>query len=300
MRIGTLGEFRFIERVKKRFPKQSNAVLSIGDDCAVLGFTRGRYLLVTSDMLIQDVHFDLKKVSPSRVGRKALAASLSDIAAMAGIPKYYVVSLAVPAGMPVAFLDDFYSGMIKLAKEYGVELIGGDTNRADVFICDITVIGETEKRSLARRDGAKTGDDIFVTGSLGGSIKGKQYDFTPRLREARILVRDFRIHSMIDISDGLASDLCHITDASGVGAVIYEARLPVSRDADSKYGALSDGEDYELLFTLPPGSDDTVLNRKLGLPVTKIGKVVQRRRGVKIVTSEGKKRRLEKSGFRHF
>jgi len=300
MKVRSLGEFEFIDRVKKRLPRSRNAVLGIGDDCAVLEFTDGKYLLVTADMLIQDVHFDLSKVSSFKVGRKALAVSLSDIGAMAGIPKYYIVSLAVPPNAPLTVMDDFYSGLIKLAKEFDVELIGGDTNRADKFICDVTVIGEVEKKLLVRRDGAKVGDNIFVTGSLGGSIQGKQYDFTPRVKEARILAKNFEVHSMIDISDGLSSDLRHITDASDAGAIIFDDRIPISQSAESKKDALSGGEDYELLFTTPAGIKEEALSKKISMPVVRVGEIVPKREGVKIVSGRSGKKDLGKKGFSHF
>lgn len=300
MKIKSVGEFEFIDTIRRRLPKLKSAVLGIGDDCAVLGFTNDKYLLVTTDMLVQDIHFDLSKTSAYKVGRKALAVSLSDIAAMAGIPKYCLVSLATSPDMPLSTLDDFYSGLLKLAKEFDVELVGGDTNASDKFICDVCVIGEVEKRFLARRDGAKVGDSIFVTGSLGGSIKGKHYDFIPRIKEARILVENFKVHSMIDISDGLSLDLHHITDASNVGAVIYRNSIPISQNADSKKEALSGGEDFELLFTAPSDITEEELSKKLKVPVNKIGEIMPRREGVKIVKEKSKETELKRKGYRHF
>ena len=296
----TFGEFELIQRIKNRLPKSKYAALGIGDDCAVLNYTKDKYLLCTTDMLVQDVHFDLGKVSAYKVGRKALAVSLSDIAAMAGLPRYCLVSLAIPSDMPLDTLDDFYSGLLKLASEFGVELIGGDTNASEKFICDVCVIGEVEKKFLVRRDGAKAGDGIFVTGSLGGSIKGKQYDFVPRVKEARILVKNFKVNSMIDVSDGLSSDLRHITDASKAGAVIYSDSIPISQNADSKKDALSGGEDFELLFTAPKDIAEETLGKKLGIPVKKIGEIVSGREGVKIGKEKGKKTELHKTGYTHF
>lgn len=300
MKIKSFGEFEFIDRVKNKLPKLRNAVLGIGDDCAVLDCTRDKYLLLTTDMLVEDVHFDLSKISAYKVGRKAIAVSLSDIAAMAGLPKYCLVSLAVSPDMPLNTLDDFYSGLLKLASDFGVELIGGDTNASEKFICDVCVIGEVEKKFLVRRDGAKVGDSVFVTGSLGGSIKGKQYDFIPRIKEARILVENFRINSMIDISDGLSLDLHHITDASNVGAVIYRNSIPISQDANSKKEALSGGEDFELLFTTPADATEEALSKKLGIPVKKIGEIVPRREGIKITKKKGKESELKRKGYKHF
>jgi thiamine-monophosphate kinase len=299
MKIKSVGELEFIERIKGRVPKLKNTVLGIGDDCAVLDYTRDKFLLITTDMLVEDVHFDLGKTNAFKVGRKALAVSLSDIVAMAGIPKYCVVSVGVSQNMPAGVLDDFYSGLLKLATEFGVELVGGDTNRAEKFICDVCMVGEVEKKFLARRDGARVGDSIFVTGVLGGSLKRKQYDFIPRVREARALVENFKVHSMIDISDGLSLDLHHITDSSKVGAVIYGDSIPVSREASSKKEALSGGEDFELLFTTPPRVTEEAL-RRLGVPVKKIGEIVPKAKGVTIGMEKGRKTELQRKGFRHF
>jgi thiamine-monophosphate kinase len=300
MKIKSVGEFEFIDRIKKKLPKLKNAVLGIGDDCAVLDYTKDKYLLLTQDMLIEGVHFDLSKVSPYKVGRKALAVSLSDIAAMAGIPKYCLISLAVSPDMPLNNLEDFYSGLWKLAADFGVELVGGDTNHAEKFICDVCVVGEVEKKFLARRDGAKIGDNIFVTGSLGGSIKGKHYDFVPRVREARILVENFKINSMIDISDGLSLDLHHITDASSVGAVIHDDCIPTSKNANSKKEAVSEGEDFELLFTAPRSITEEALSKKLPIAVKKIGEIVPKREGVKIAKDKVKEKEFKRRGYTHF
>lgn len=299
MKIKSVGEFNLIERVRKRLPKLKHAVLGIGDDCAVLDYTKDKYLLLTTDMLIEDVHFDLSKVSAYKVGRKALAVSLSDIAAKAGIPKFSLISLGLPPDMPLNNFDDFYSGFLKLASDFGIELIGGDTNRSEKFICDVCVIGEVEKRFLVMRDGAKVRDGIFVTGFLGGSIKGRQYDFTPRVKEARILVENFEVHSMIDISDGLSLDLHHITDASNVGAVVYDNCIPISHDAHSKKEALSEGEDFELLFTVPQGVTEEALSKKIAIPVKKIGEIVPRHEGVRIVEGR-RKTELKRTGYQHF
>lgn len=300
MKIKSVGEFEFIDRIKSKAPRPKNAVLGIGDDCAVLDYTKDKYLLLTTDMLVEGVHFDLSKVSAYKVGRKALAVSLSDIAAMAGIPKYCLISLAISPDMPLATFDDFYSGILKLASDFRVKLIGGDTNASEKFICDICVVGEVEKKFLVRRDGAKVGDSIFVTGSLGGSIKGKHYDFVPRVKEARILVENFKINSMIDISDGLSLDLYHITDASNVGAVIYSESLPISQNADSKQDALSSGEDFELLFTASGKVTEEMLSKKLTIPVKKIGEIMPKREGIKIVKEKSKHTELKRTGYRHF
>ncbi len=299
MKIKTIGEFGLIERVKNKTIAAKNAVMGIGDDCAVISYTKNKYLLLTVDMLIEGVHFDLKNFGAQKIGRKALAVSLSDIAAMGGIPKYCLISMGAPADTPVKVIDDFYAGFLKLAKECGVELIGGDTNRSKNLIFDVCVIGEIEKKFLVKRGGAKTGDKIYVTGFLGGSIKGRQYAFTPRIKEARILIKNFKVNSMIDISDGLASDLRHITESSGTGAEIYEECIPVSMGSSLK-DALIDGEDFELLFTMPEGIDEKRITKTLGISVRMIGEIKNKREGVKIISKRGKKRELKALGYRHF
>ncbi len=287
-----------IKRIKK-MAKPRRAILGIGDDCAVINYTKDKYLLLTVDMLIEGVHFDLRKFGARKVGRKALAVSLSDIAAMGGIPKYCLISLGIPPNTPLKTIDNFYAGFLELAKEYNVELIGGDTNRARKLICDVCVVGEAEKKYLKKRSGAKIGDRIYVTGSLGGSIKGKQYNFTPRIKEARDLVRNFKVNSMIDISDGLASDLRHITDASNVGAAIYAENIPVAKSSSLK-SALTDGEDFELLFKMPGNVTAAALSKRLGVKVTKIGEIVDRREGITVMTLGGKRVGLKLAGYQHF
>ncbi len=298
MKIQTIGEFGMIKRIQK-IAKPKRAILGIGDDCAAIDYTKNKYLLLTVDMLIEGVHFDLHKFGAGKVGRKALAASLSDIAAMGGVPKFCLISIGLPSHMPVGTIDGFYAGFLKLAKEYGVELIGGDTNRSDKLICDVCVIGEVEKKYLVRRSGARIGDKIYVTGFLGGSIKGKQYSFTPRVKEARILVKNFKVNAMIDISDGLSSDLRHITESSDVGALIYEENIPVAKGSSLK-GALTDGEDFELLFTISANISDKILSEKLGVRVRRIGTIRPKKEGLRIVYENGRRSGLNPTGYKHF
>ncbi|MBN1872250.1 MAG: thiamine-monophosphate kinase [Candidatus Omnitrophica bacterium] len=297
----SLDEFKIIDVAKKNSTHSpGKAVLGIGDDCAIIDHSKDRYTLATIDMLIEGVHFNLKEAGAYRVGRKALAVSLSDIAAMAGTPKYALLSLGIPAYIDMEDISDFYKGFTDLASQFSVQLIGGDTNNSEKLICDTCVIGESAIRKTMRRSGAKIGDAIFVTGELGGSIKGKQYDFTPRVEEARKLVDLFDIHSMIDISDGLSSDLQHVTASSKTGAEIYEASLPVSKEAVSKEAALSDGEDFELLFTASEDISDRELNESCAVQVTRIGKIREYSKGVTIVRASGMREVLRKTGYRHF
>jgi thiamine-monophosphate kinase len=213
-------------------------------------------------MLLEGVHFDLRTASAEHVGRKALAVNLSDIAAMAGRPTACVVSLALPrtGGLPLA--EGVSAGIAALAAEFGVAVAGGDTNAWDgPLIVNVAVVGEPHPRGSVRRSGAKSGDFIYVTGRLGGSLQGRHLTFTPRVAAAAELHARFGLHAMIDLSDGLASDLRHILAESGVGAVLDRDALPVHDDAVGLgkgappwERALSDGEDFELCFTLPPAA----------------------------------------------
>ncbi len=302
MRIERLGEFGFIDRIKSMSPRNRRALMGIGDDCAVIPFSRDKYMLLTQDMLIDRHHFTAANTAGRFIGHKALAASLSDIAAMAGSPRFYMVSLGIPKKMSMQFLDGFYNGMKALARKFRVELIGGDTNRSEVFCCDILVVGEVEKRRMVLRDGARPGDVIYVTGELGGSRGKKEFTFVPRVSAARRLVRHFKVTSMIDVSDGLSSDMNRIAESSRVGALVFEKDLPLSKRAKSVNEALTDGEDFELLFTVRDGKNvtDKGLSRVAGVPVMRIGRIVAKKEGVSIIGSTGRKRGLLPKGFDHF
>ncbi|OGX29847.1 MAG: hypothetical protein A3F87_04305 [Omnitrophica WOR_2 bacterium RIFCSPLOWO2_12_FULL_51_24] len=297
MKLKKLGETGLIERLAKY-------VKGIGDDCAVIRISKKRYLLITIDMLLEDVDFKLKEATPYQIGWKSLACGLSDIASMGGAAKYAVVSLGLPGKLSVEFVDGLYRGIKALAKRFDVEIVGGDTNASKKLVIDVAVLGFIQPDRLTLRSGAKPGDIICVTGVLGGSYKSKRHlTFVPRLNEARSLVKNFRITSMIDISDGLSTDLNHIAKESGVGACVYEELIPLSKDAKSVSAALNEGEDFELLFTMPlrearrlarkgPGSN--------GVKITQIGEILDKKIGVKIITSDGRVKDLKSKGFSHF
>lgn len=204
---------------------------------------------------------------------------------MGGVPSHAVVSLGIPAGFSYAWIRRFYAGMKKLAGQYGVAVVGGDISRAKEFFASVTLTGKVEKRKLVLRSGAKSGDFIFVTGRLGGSILGKHFKFKPRLDEARFLVSRFRIHSMMDVSDGLMRDLGILMKESQKGARVFIDRIPVSKDAlrvsrqrkiPLLKSALCDGEDFELLFTVSSQDAEKILALKkgiLGTPVSCVGRV---------------------------
>lgn len=303
MKLKRLGETGLIERLAKKIRYGSDIIKGIGEDCAVIKVSKDRYLLVTIDMLIENVHFRTKEATAFQIGWKALGCGLSDIASMGGVAKYAVVSLGLPSNLSVEFVDGIYRGMKALGKRFGVEIIGGDTNFSKVLVIDVAVLGFVEPRYLALRSGAKEGDIICVTGTLGGSYKSKKHlKFIPRLKEARALVKNFKINSMIDISDGLSTDLNHIASESKVGACIFEQLIPVSKGA-SLNSALNEGEDFELLFTLPV-EEARRLSRKppvdIKLPVSQVGEIVNRKIGVTVIDRSGSIRKLKPKGFSHF
>jgi len=251
MKISQLGEFGLIDALKKYAPVSKTVIKGIGDDAAVLPYTKDKYLLLTTDMLAQGAHFTLR-MPPRLIGHKALACNISDIAAMGGLPTFAVVSMGVPKDLPVRFIEEVYKGIQSTARGFNISIVGGDTIKTDKIVINVALLGQVEKKYLVTREGAKAGDGIFVTGPLGGSLKsGRHLNFTPRLAQGRFLVENFKPSSMIDISDGLAGDLNHILRASRVGARLDRASIPRHKGVSLSH-ALGDGEDFELLFTLAP------------------------------------------------
>lgn len=303
MQIKDLNEIDLIRRLSKNFRLDNTVIKGPGDDAAVLRWTKDKYLLYTCDMVIEGVHFDLKKATPFQVGWKAMGRNISDIGAMGGIPKYAVVSLAISPRLDVSVADGICKGIKDLADRFGVNIVGGDMARSERIVMDISLVGQVEKKKLVLRSGARKGDLIFVTGALGGSIKKRHLNFMPRVREAREILKHFKINSMIDISDGLALDLNRILEASGVGAVIYENAIPLSRDAASINSALYDGEDYELLFTMSAKEARRFFKTTFGkmkTPVSLIGDIIAKSKGYKMVRKSGKEDKVKVKGYLHF
>ena len=255
-----MNELELIEVLKRGLPGNKSVVVGAGDDCAVLDAgVPDNWLLFKTDAVVEGVHF-LKEEEPRRVGRKAIARCLSDIAAMGGQPGSALVTLGLPPDYRPEFVQGMYEGMNAIAREYEMAIVGGETvpNPGGVFV-SIAMVGSVGKDRCALRSGAKAGDAIFVTGELGGSIDGHHLDFEPRVHEAQWLTSSFSIHAMIDVSDGLSSDLRHLLEASGVGAELLGDAIPISRPARMRarqsgkpplLAALTDGEDFELLFTV--------------------------------------------------
>ena len=259
MKISQLGEFGLIDLIRKQAPVNHRVIRGIGDDCAVLAYTKEKYLLFKTDMLIEDVHFT-RRMPAQSIGHKALACNISDIAAMGGLPTSAVVSVGLPKNTTVEFVQNLYKGMGRLARQFAVSIVGGDTNKAGKLIISIALLGEVEKKYLVTRSGAKPKDRIFVSGPLGNSFKsGRHLAFTPRVQEARFLVEKFKPNAMMDISDGLAGDLNHILSASKTGARLWEESIPCHQGVTLKQ-ALNEGEDFELLFTLPPSRAKSLMD----------------------------------------
>ncbi len=256
-----ISEFALIELLRKRMPLAWRKKPGIGDDAAVLPGAGNKICLLTTDVIVEGIDFSYRKLSPYQAGRKALAVNLSDIAAMAGTPTTFVIALGIPKHYPESWILKFYEGLTALAKKHKVFCAGGDISRSRQFFASLALLGEARKGRVILRSGARPGDLIGVTGSLGGSILGHHHTFEPRLVEAAFLSRYGHPTSMMDISDGLVQDLGHILRSSGVGARLDLEKIPVSSAArklacNQRYRALihalSDGEDFELLFTINP------------------------------------------------
>lgn len=303
MKIRDIGEIKLIERISKGIKLDSSVIKGIGDDAAVIEWKADKYLLYTCDMLIEGVHFSHRAATPLQIGWKAMARNISDIAAMGGQPRYAVISLGVDPDTDVSIVDGIYEGLKSAAARFNVNIVGGDISKSKKTVVDVSLIGEVEKKNLVKRSGAKPGDLILVTGALGGSMKGKHLTFTPRVNEARMLVRNFKINSMIDVSDGLLLDLSRIMNASSVGAAIYETFVPVSKQAASFERAVTDGEDFELLFTMSPREADRFFRTMMpdmDIPVTVIGTVTGKSGGFKIVYESGRIKKIKGKGYLHF
>ncbi|MFA5117542.1 MAG: thiamine-phosphate kinase [Candidatus Omnitrophota bacterium] len=298
MSIKRVGEFGLIDRLKRTIKTDASVVKGIGDDCAVIDYNAREYLLLTADMIVEKVDFTLKD-KPYWIGHKALAVSLSDIAACGGLPRYALVSLGIPVRTRVQFVDEIYRGMRVLAKRFGVNIVGGDISRSPVVTIDVSLAGFVEKKMLVLRQAAAEGDHILVSGKLGGSLKsGRHLKFIPKLKEARFLVENFKVTAMIDISDGLLQDLSHILKASNAGAVIYERLLPLHKDAGSVQSAVSSGEDFELLFTMPAREARRLTACSGDFRV--VGEITRQENGFLLVDRRGVGRKAAASGYRHF
>lgn len=313
-----LPEIKLIERVRRASNQnvtRSRALpVGIGDDCAVLRLPAKHEALVTTDFTLEGIHFRREWHPPEVVGHRCLTRGLSDIAAMGGEPLAAFLSLALPADIPQRWVDAFMRGFLRLAHRFSVPLGGGDTAQSPAgVLADIVVLGSVPKGKAVLRSGARPGDRIYVTGRLGGSaavlerlrltpqknLRPLDYPAhfypTPRIELGRYLREHGLANAMIDLSDGLSTDLSHICQESAVGARIEAERIPCADNVRDLAVALHGGEDYELLFTSP---QDRIPARILGVAVTCIGEIV-RGRGLKI-SHRGKSKELLARGWQHF
>ncbi|VTT99875.1 thiamine-monophosphate kinase : Thiamine-monophosphate kinase OS=Planctomyces maris DSM 8797 GN=thiL PE=3 SV=1: AIRS: AIRS_C [Gemmataceae bacterium] len=297
-------EFDYIRWLRSRTTADPRVLVGPGDDCAVLA-APARPLLVTTDMLMDGTDFILAEVGPRRAGRKAMAANLSDIASMAGVPLAAVVSVALPpASRDLA--EQLYLGLRDAADAFDVPIVGGDTNSwGGALAISVTAFGEATDRGAVLRSGAKPGDWVFVTGPLGGSIRGHHLDFTPRVREALLLHAAVELRAMCDISDGLAADLNHILEESRCGAVLFADAVPVSADAvelsrttgkSPLQHALGDGEDFELVFTVSAADGEKLLRAPPVPGLAKVGECVESGLWLEV---DGKREPLQPTGWVH-
>lgn len=307
-------EIEFIGWLRDRLPDHSCLRLGPGDDAAILALAGESSVVVTTDLLTEGVDFHLEKDDARRIGRKALAANLSDLAAMSARPLAAVVAVALPrdGGGSLSALElavALYEGLLPLAAEFDLAIAGGDTNTYDgPLVISATLLGRVTERGPLTRSGGRPGDQLLVTGTLGGSILGHAFDFTPRVREALLLAERYELHAGMDLSDGLALDLSRLADASGCGAVLRTDEVPISAAARQLAGddqaaalrhALGDGEDFELLLAVPPEAAEALLgDRPLDCDLTCVGQLVEGS-GLWQESGDGRREPLEAIGWLH-
>ena len=327
MKLSKLGEFGLIERVRKATPKGRGVRVGIGDDAAWLECT-SRTFLLTADLLIEGIHFNLQWSTFYGLGYKTLAVNLSDLAAMGGSPAYLTLSLGIPVDFKTEDIEEFYRGVRFLAARSGVSLVGGDTSAARRFSISASLIGHCPYAPVLR-SGAKVGDDLYVTGTLGDSALGlellkkkmgktredaaeylvSRHQFpSARLKAGALLARERLARAMIDVSDGLLQDLNHLCKASAVGAVVWENALPLSPAYRTLAGqkralhALTGGEDYELLFCTRRRDRSQLekIQRRLGVPIARIGECLPASKGIKVIDGGGRLASFTVRGYDHF
>jgi len=332
MKVKDIGEFALIERIAEIVEHaDERVILTIGDDTAVVKPTGLDCTLLTTDLLVENVHFTLTSISPWQLGYKSIAVNLSDVAAMGGLPDYGVISLAVNPETDVVVIEDLYRGMADISRRYGLRIVGGDVTKSDTLIINVALVGEVEEENLCRRSDAKVNDLIMVTGELGasgaglrlvlnpelesrvkdaGRLKKAHFLPEPRIKEGRILAQS-GVNAMEDISDGLASEVKHICEASLVGARLYMNKVPIAKGVEKVAEltgeraidiAITAGEDYELVFTAPREQREEIGRRlaDAGAKATVVGEVVDVSGGITIVDWTGTVRTLDVGGYTHF
>jgi thiamine-monophosphate kinase len=312
-------ELEFIRWLREHVPPDPRAKLGLRDDAALLSIAGNRDIVVTTDLLTDGVDFRVGTDDLPRIGRQALGANLSDLAAMAAQPLAAFISVALPQNCPpgsgpLEMAIGLYEGLMPLAREYDITIAGGDTNTYNgPLVISITAIGQPLKCGPLTRSGGRPGDWLLVTGTLGGSLLGHMFDFTPRIREAILLHERYQLSAGIDISDGLSLDASRLAEASGCGALLFLDRVPISPDAielarrdganDIKAAALEhalgDGQDFELLFAVSPTIAQSILrDRPVDCQLTQVGELITEP-GLWQQHPDGRRSRLEVTGWRH-
>jgi len=338
MRLKRLGEDAFIKEIEKIFRCPSNknsrrVVKGIGDDTAVTESKKNKLLLSTTDTLVEGVHFKTSYAEPHLIGKKALAVSLSDIAGMGGTPLFFLLSVSLPKTLGEGFTTKLLKGIKDCATKHDVTLIGGNTtaSRSGIIITT-TVLGEVNRNEVIYRRGARPGDYVFITGTIGDSALGlkalkkhgkaailskafgrpakKHLCPEPRIKAGRLLAQKRLASAMTDVSDGLIRDLKHITLESNVGAMVELEKIPLSKETKNylkKYPPavktiLSSGEDYELLFTAKPGAEQSIrgISKRLGIRISRVGKILPKNKGVVVIDKKGRRINVKEEGFEHF
>ena len=277
MNVGALGEDRLLDQILLLIPRGRIRKVSAraADDCAVVQIPRGnKDLVLKTDCMVEGVHF-VRGTNASDVGWKAMMRPLSDFAAASALPQFALITLIIPQKTDAAWVKQLYRGLRRAASRFDVRIVGGETSSTPGPIAiSVSVAGFVERNRALSRRGGKPGDEIFVTGRLGGALKQKHLKFIPRIAESRWLTKNFSIHAMMDLSDGLGSDLPRLARASKIGFDIQFEKLPLARDANIN-DAISEGEDYELLFAVSPHDSDRLQREWRGkfpkLPLTRIG-----------------------------
>lgn len=335
MKIDDLGEFGLIERIRRAVAApRDDVIVGIGDDVAVLAAAAGRVWLATCDVQTEGVHFLRDAIAPRNLGRKALAINLSDIAAMGGTPRFALVSLGLPSDLAVAWMDELYAGLRAEAEAAGVVIVGGNISRSPLgMFIDIFLLGDAPSGNVLLRSGAQVGDRILVTGTVGDAAAGvallteagltttseyapvahsRRDTPTPRVREGQLIGATHLATAMLDVSDGLAGDLGHICEQSGVGARVFAEKLPVAGEnrwlaraarGDEWHFALYGGEDYELLFTAAADHVDLLterIARETGTRVSVIGEILPAAEGRQLILPGARSVPLEARGWDHF
>lgn len=335
MTIADIGETGLIKQIQKIIGStvSPEVIIPIGDDSAALKTSNDVYQLLTCDIQIEDSHFRLDWISPYQLGRRAMSVNLSDIAAMGGEPKYALISLGLPKNLDLDFFNELYRGFRDQGDETATQIIGGNLAHTDEkIIIDIFLIGEVKSTQLMTRKGARPGDRIYISGLVGSGFGGylalKQFDkeFTtelsdlveaylqpkPRLEAGRSAAKSGYCTALIDVSDGLSTDIHHLCSSSGVGAELYQLNIPISENlsiiADIVHSeihelALHGGEDYELLFTMRQDTPQDVIDEiavESGITLTEIGRILHKSNDIKVVDLNGKRELLQPSGWDHF